>query len=303
MAHLTHLPPGVGEKDEVVQPARCAPLQSLVLCCPTRMLSRLRKLFIGPNVVAPFFGFPGEICDHTCDALVVTLGALACASTARIGVRVPAPPHPHPPQASCSLLVSTSPVSTRPLTHRYSLPCLSALPSSYASPFLSPQTFCFMGPVGMVVLWAIAAFAFGVTTWETYHTGVMVLPEINGPNEGLAGLYFMHAITALFGQDRLWKFVKFEVFGCRFGGIEIAFLITGTASLYDSLPRLVHMTMRAARGELSCSAAHALATILPVPTMVVLLLGWHLASPGGEAAQQIFVFLLGAGFMFAYLAR
>lgn len=54
----------------------------------------------------------------------------------------------------------------------------------------------------MVWLWANAAITFAVTTWETYHTGVMVLPEINGPNEGLSGLYLMHAATALIGQDR-----------------------------------------------------------------------------------------------------
>lgn len=54
----------------------------------------------------------------------------------------------------------------------------------------------------MLIIWANAALTFAVTTWETYHTGVMVLPEINGPNEGLAGLYVMHGLTAAVGQTR-----------------------------------------------------------------------------------------------------
>jgi len=43
---------------------------------------------------------------------------------------------------------------------------------------------------------------FALATWRMLLTGVMTLPEFNGPNEGLALLYVTHLVTVLVGQER-----------------------------------------------------------------------------------------------------
>lgn len=67
--------------------------------------------------------------------------------------------------------------------------------------------------------------------------------------------------------SRLWTLTQLSVRGYRIGSVEMALLISGVTALVDSLVRLWNITRRAARGELHCTPAHAVATILPVPVM------------------------------------
>jgi hypothetical protein len=53
-----------------------------------------------------------------------------------------------------------------------------------------------------LLMWIVGTFPFCLATWRMFLTGVMTLPEFNGPNEGLAMLYCTHALTALLGQAR-----------------------------------------------------------------------------------------------------
>ena len=85
----------------------------------------------------------GELCDHTCDALVCTFAGL---------------------------------------------PLLSTVQAALGGPQLA------------LLIWFCGTWPFCLATWRMYHTGVMTLPEINGPNEGLAILYLTHSFTALLGQ-------------------------------------------------------------------------------------------------------
>ena len=87
----------------------------------------------------------GELCDHTCDALVCTFAGMAIMSTVRVALG---------------------------------------------------------GPHTAMLLWFCGTWPFCLATWRMYHTGVMTLPEFNGPNEGLALLYLTHSFTALLGQHR-----------------------------------------------------------------------------------------------------
>lgn len=49
-------------------------------------------------------------------------------------------------------------------------------------------------------LFCIPTIPFFINTWEEYHTGELVLPVINGPNEGLMGTVTFSLLTAFFGE-------------------------------------------------------------------------------------------------------
>jgi hypothetical protein len=53
-----------------------------------------------------------------------------------------------------------------------------------------------------LALWFVGTGPFCLATWRMYCTGVMTLPEFNGPNEGLALLYLTHLASAVVGQGR-----------------------------------------------------------------------------------------------------
>jgi hypothetical protein len=88
---------------------------------------------------------PGELCDHTCDALVCTFAGLAMASTLTANAG---------------------------------------------------------GAHTALALWFVGTGPFCLATWRMFCTGVMTLPEFNGPNEGLALLYLTHLASAAVGQGR-----------------------------------------------------------------------------------------------------
>ena len=69
-------------------------------------------------------------------------------------------------------------------------------------PLLSSVQIALGGPRLALVTWFCGVWPFCLATWRMYHTGVMTLPEINGPNEGLAILYLTHSFTAMLGQRR-----------------------------------------------------------------------------------------------------
>jgi ethanolaminephosphotransferase len=43
-----------------------------------------------------------------------------------------------------------------------------------------------------------------MATWEEYYTGILALPPLNGPNEGLAIMYGLYFMTAYIGPG-IWK--------------------------------------------------------------------------------------------------
>ena len=113
--------------------------------CVSRLFSSLRRgtSSLSSHALPP--ALSGELCDHTCDALVCSFEGLAVASTLLCGAG---------------------------------------------------------GSHTALAIWLVGTWPFCLATWRMYHTGVMTLPEFNGPNEGLALLYCTHAATALLGQQR-----------------------------------------------------------------------------------------------------
>lgn len=53
------------------------------------------------------------------------------------------------------------------------------------------------------LLLAATSTAFFAATWEEYYTGELVLPPINGPNEGVLLSCLFHSI-AFFGGPAIW---------------------------------------------------------------------------------------------------
>lgn len=45
------------------------------------------------------------------------------------------------------------------------------------------------------------AMVFFMATWEEYYTGMLALPIVNGPNEGLAVMYSCYFFTAIHGPS------------------------------------------------------------------------------------------------------
>jgi len=61
----------------------------------------------------------------------------------------------------------------------------------------------------MCVALILGPFAmFYVATWEEYYTGELILPIINGPNEGLAGGALLSLVTGLYGIQ-FWQSTSF----------------------------------------------------------------------------------------------
>ena len=177
------------------------------------------------------------------------------------------------------------------------------------------------GPYTAIAVWFCGTWPFCLATWRMYHTGVMTLPEFNGPNEGLALLYCTHAFTALLGQRwcvplayspcfrlthsrrpprRLWGApVWAPVLGSVwpqhiYAGVGVVmFLIDGKHHVESVLASV------RARGE---SRRSALKILTPMLGLTGLMLSWAALSPEQYVvAEQPYLFLLGCGFQFALL--
>jgi ethanolaminephosphotransferase len=48
--------------------------------------------------------------------------------------------------------------------------------------------------------WVIATITFYGATWESFFTDTLILPEVNGPTEGLMVIYLAHFFTAIVGN-------------------------------------------------------------------------------------------------------
>lgn len=52
-----------------------------------------------------------------------------------------------------------------------------------------------------LVLWSYSITLFYVATWEEFHTGHLILPIVNGPNEGLLMTMGTFLVTGLYGHE------------------------------------------------------------------------------------------------------
>lgn len=55
-----------------------------------------------------------------------------------------------------------------------------------------------------LALWLVPTFPFFFNTWEEFHIGELILPVVNGPNEGILASICLLATTAIFGTG-MWS--------------------------------------------------------------------------------------------------
>jgi len=100
---------------------------------------------------------------------------------------------------------------------------------------LSCMTLCSslqLGSSWKTVVMAVSSLStFYAATWEEYYTGELILPEINGPNEGVIIVAGMHVITGLFGPSMWLKTIDL------FGGFQLntAAVIFSAFSSYSTI--------------------------------------------------------------------
>eukprot|EP00245_Coleochaete_scutata_P018530 TRINITY_DN9703_c0_g1_i1.p1 TRINITY_DN9703_c0_g1~~TRINITY_DN9703_c0_g1_i1.p1 ORF type:complete len:393 (-),score=31.94 TRINITY_DN9703_c0_g1_i1:889-2067(-) len=157
-------------------------------------------------------------------------------------------------------------------------------------------------------IWAIGVVPFFFATWETYFTHTLLLPEINGPDEGLFLIYMSHLFTAFVVGPTWWTLPMKEALGDFMpvnlvGDVPVnrfilyLMLIPGVGTTVITNIRNVYLTVRKKNGNV----ANALAMVLPFLGLVGGVTSWVLLSPSDVIATQPFLLLVGSGFIFGLL--
>jgi len=155
--------------------------------------------------------------------------------------------------------------------------------------------------------WVIATIPFYGATWESFFTDTLILPEINGPTEGLMLIYLAHIFTAIVGPLWWTQSIKKAIPGLGMipfvpdvtVTVVVIFLMMSVAVLptvgYNFVN--VHKVVRG-RGT---SFRLALAMLLPFWTLVGGVVFWGCVSPADIIKNQPHLLIMGTGFAFAYL--
>ncbi|TVU12157.1 hypothetical protein EJB05_45787 [Eragrostis curvula] len=159
-----------------------------------------------------------------------------------------------------------------------------------------------------IFFWMVAAVPFYLATWEHFFTNTLILPEINGPTEGLMLIYVSHLFTFFTGAE--WWAQDFRKSLPFISWIPLPFpetplyvIVLILMILFAVVPtvrsniRNVGAVVEARKGSMEL----ALAMILP---FIALLFGvsiWCLLSPSDIMRNQPHLLVLGTGFNFGYL--
>lgn len=155
--------------------------------------------------------------------------------------------------------------------------------------------------------WAIATIPFYGATWESFFTDNLILPEINGPTEGLILIYGVHFFTAIVGP--VWWTLNFRdaVPLLRFlpfvPDMPVNVLVIWFVLIFAVTPTFgynVYNVSKVVKGR-GDSMIMALAMILPFVTLLGGVATWGLLSPSDILATQPHLVLIGTGFGFGYM--
>jgi ethanolaminephosphotransferase len=155
--------------------------------------------------------------------------------------------------------------------------------------------------------WVIATIPFYGATWESFFTDTLILPEINGPTEGLMIIYCAHIFTGIVGPAWWTQSIKNAV---PFLGmipfipdvsvtVVVIFLMMSVAVAPTVGYNFVNV-YKVVRGR-GTSFRTALAMLLPFWTLLGAVLFWGWVSPSDILRFQPHLVMMGAGFAFAYL--
>ncbi|XP_057814432.1 choline/ethanolaminephosphotransferase 1 [Cryptomeria japonica] len=155
--------------------------------------------------------------------------------------------------------------------------------------------------------WVIAAVPFYCATWESFFTNTLILPEINGPTEGLMLIYSVHFVTSFIGSE--WWAQDFrQAIGVLdwvpfipdipvydlvlYIMIVVAVAPTVAYNVYN-----VYKVVQARKGNM----LPALAMLFPFITLLGGVFIWGMLSPSDVLASQPHLLLVGTGFAFGYM--
>ncbi|BBN13816.1 ethanolaminephosphotransferase [Marchantia polymorpha subsp. ruderalis] len=155
--------------------------------------------------------------------------------------------------------------------------------------------------------WAIATIPFFGATWESFFTDTLILPEINGPTEGLLLIYSVHFFTAFVGPTwwtlnfrqavPLLRFIPFIPDMPLNTFIIWGMMICAVVPTVGYNISNVHKVIKA-RGT---SMVSALAMVLPFVALLTGIVTWAWLSPSDILATQPHLVLVGSGFAFGFL--
>ncbi|XP_062233359.1 choline/ethanolaminephosphotransferase 1-like isoform X2 [Phragmites australis] len=156
--------------------------------------------------------------------------------------------------------------------------------------------------------WVVAAAPFYLATWEHFFTNTLILPEINGPTEGLMLIYVSHFFTFFTGAE--WWAQDFRKSLPFFSWIPFPFsetplyvivliimLVFAVFPTVRSNVRNVRDVVEARKGSMEL----ALAMILPFIALVAGVAIWCHLSPSDIMRNQPHLLVIGTGFNFGYL--
>ncbi|XP_058081745.1 choline/ethanolaminephosphotransferase 1-like isoform X2 [Magnolia sinica] len=155
--------------------------------------------------------------------------------------------------------------------------------------------------------WIISAVPFYFATWEHFFTNTLVLPEINGPTEGLMLIYMCHFFTAIVGAE--WWAQDFRVSIPflswiplipeipLYGVVLFVMVLAGVLPTVGYNIYNVYQVVQARKGSMLL----ALAMLYPFLVLVGGVLIWSFLSPSDIMGTQPHLLIVGTGFAFGFL--
>eukprot|EP01018_Ginkgo_biloba_P036706 Gb_32681 [translate_table: standard] len=155
--------------------------------------------------------------------------------------------------------------------------------------------------------WVIAAVPFYCATWESFFTNTLILPEINGPTEGLMLIYMVHFFTFIVGAE-WWtqdfrQAIGFLAWVPFLPDIPVYDLVLYFMIVVGVTPTVgyniynVYKVVQARKGNMLL----ALAMLCPFFALLGGVAIWGLLSPSDVLGSQPHLLLLGTGLAFGFL--
>lgn len=159
--------------------------------------------------------------------------------------------------------------------------------------------------------WVISAIPFYCATWEHFFTNTLILPEINGPTEGLMLIYLCHFFTFFVGaewwaQDFRKSIPFMSYIPSRFlpateipfyGLVLFLMIVLGVIPTIKLNMENVYEIVRARKGSMLL----ALAMLFPFGVLMIGVLAWSFLSPYDVMRNHPHLLIIGTGFAFGFL--
>lgn len=156
-------------------------------------------------------------------------------------------------------------------------------------------------------VWVAAAVPFYFATWESFFTNTLILPEINGPTEGLMLIYMLHFFTGIVGAE-FWaqdcrQAIRVLYWVPFIPDIPLFDLVLYIMVIFGVLPTVgynvynVYKVVQARKGNMLL----ALAMLFPFFALLGGVFIWGMLSPSDVLGSQPHLLLVGTGFAFGYV--